>query len=754
MRLHTPNSLAYPITVTTVRCRPHDQVAPGYAMFVYKYRTTQTVHNEDGEEKPQELFAEFQSEAEGKVMELAVRVGQTLTKPTFVADIQEPCKHDIQFGGMCADCGRDMTHVSYNQSRPDTERATISSAHEHTALKVSHDEATRAEDDAKRRLLNARKLSLVVDLDQTIIHATFDPTVADWQADPENPNHDAVRNVRRFQLKDHGPGSRGTWYYIKLRPGLRQFLQHMSRLYEMHIYTMATQAYAHQVAELVDPDHKLFASRILSRDTSGSMSCKNLSRLFPVDTNMVVVIDDRGDVWDWTPNLIKVVPYEFFVGIGDINSSFLPKRQETAGKKENKDESEAKDEAERVQAEAIAEQVADRPLLKKQKRLESEQAEQEETQPQAPERKRHLLQDHDTELQTLGEALQRVHDGFFAEYDRLNAARSQGAQVAEVRRSKSPKPEQIPHAADIVVGLKHQVLADVRLIFSGVIPLDVELEKQEIYILATSFGAEVDTQLSSKTTHVIAIPERKTSKVRQAARKGIEIVGPRWLLDCISAWKKLDEAPYRIHEDIKAEEVDGLEAATPNPGPDSPPEKDEALPQSESPPVVENQEDWSDIDGDLAEFLGSEDGSDSDSEDNAGDDDEDGSKASPIPNNVAETTSPSPSPSAKRKRKPLHPKKRKRIKSESPSTGIGEKRKRSADEEDAESDEKPRAGKRVKPVAIPKVEGATTVLNGNHEAASSQRDKTDEEEDDWTETLRKELEKDLEKNERKGDDGG
>jgi RNA polymerase II subunit A-like phosphatase len=44
---------------------------------------------------------------------------------------------------------------------------------------------------------------------------------------------------------------------------------------------------------------------------------------------MVVIIDDRADVWPKNrPNLIKVVPYDFFLGIGDINSSFLPKREE------------------------------------------------------------------------------------------------------------------------------------------------------------------------------------------------------------------------------------------------------------------------------------------------------------------------------------------------------------------------------------------------------------------------------------------
>lgn len=68
---------------------------------------------------------------------------------------------------------------------------------------------------------------------------------------------------------------------------------------------------------------------------------KSLQRLFPCDTSMVVIIDDRADVWEWSPNLIKVIPCQsfsspkcfslmsnlddFFVGIGDINSIFLPK---------------------------------------------------------------------------------------------------------------------------------------------------------------------------------------------------------------------------------------------------------------------------------------------------------------------------------------------------------------------------------------------------------------------------------------------
>lgn len=106
----------------------------------------------------------------------------------------------------------------------------------------------------------------------------------------------------------------------------QRVLANVAERYELHIYTMATRNYALAIASIIDPKGIYFGDRILSRDESGSLTHKNLKRLFPVDQLMVVIIDDRGDVWQWDPNLIKVVPYDFFVGIGDINSSFLPKK--------------------------------------------------------------------------------------------------------------------------------------------------------------------------------------------------------------------------------------------------------------------------------------------------------------------------------------------------------------------------------------------------------------------------------------------
>ncbi|KAJ9644870.1 CTD phosphatase Fcp1 [Knufia peltigerae] len=331
MLLRLPKNLHYPLTITKVEKRVGEYLARNDDLFLYSYTAKVkegTRYGDEEQEVERKLVTHFPSTLEGTIKGWRVWEGDVLTHPVDICEIEEECPHEVQFQGMCTNCGKDMTTVQAGSDTSDTDRAPIRMAHDTQHLTISKEEASKIDEEAKRRLLSSRKLSLVVDLDQTIIHAAVDPTIAEWMKDPENPNYDAVKDVRSFQLVDDGPGMRGCWYYIKLRPGLEDFLQHIARLYELHIYTMGTRQYAQQIANIVDPDRTYFGDRILSRDESGSMVAKNLERLFPVDTKMVVIIDDRGDVWKWSANLVRVTPFDFFVGIGDINSSFLPRKQE------------------------------------------------------------------------------------------------------------------------------------------------------------------------------------------------------------------------------------------------------------------------------------------------------------------------------------------------------------------------------------------------------------------------------------------
>ncbi|GIJ87755.1 carboxy-terminal domain (CTD) phosphatase [Aspergillus pseudoviridinutans] len=612
MLLRLPPSLHYPITVTSLLKQPGDTVERDEALFWYVYQTTVTEGDGLGNkvEVQRKFPTKFESTVDGEVVQWKIAKGDVIEVPIDVVEIDEPCAHEVQFGGLCAECGKDMTEATYNTEVMDSTRAPIRMVHDNTALTVSEKEATRVEEDAKRRLLANRKLSLVVDLDQTIIHATVDPTVGEWMEDKDNPNHEALSDVRAFQLVDDGPGMRGCWYYVKLRPGLESFLQNVSELFELHIYTMGTRAYAQHIAGIIDPDRKLFGDRILSRDESGSLTAKNLQRLFPVDTKMVVIIDDRGDVWRWSPNLIKVSPYDFFVGIGDINSSFLPKKQELGGatkptEQEAKGTKElpmqqpppngaiAKPAAEVstleqlvtmgggdnprllreqsvAQEETIMHQVEDRPLLQKQKELDAEDeaaesgdsaSSMEDTQDSTKHR-HHLLEDNDRELFLLEERLEQIHRHFFEDYDKKRS-RALGGRVAALRGERGTSKEKdidlklVPDVKDIMPRIKHRVLGGVVLVFSGVLPLGTDTQNADISLWAKSFGAVISTKINMRTTHLVA-GRNRTAKVREATRyPNIKIVTTQWLLDSLTQWKRLEEEPYLlpVHPDDRGEPI-------------------------------------------------------------------------------------------------------------------------------------------------------------------------------------------------------
>jgi len=327
--------LKYPVTIIKVLKKPGDSIKKLDPILQYKWNWTLMVGDPSDPKgqwpEEQVAIADWESPVEGTLKSWKVKDGQVIHKNMDFVEVEETCPHSIQYKGMCGLCGKDMTEINWTSATDDTERAKINMIHDQTSLKVSQDEASKAESELQKRLLAHKKLSLVVDLDQTIIHACIEPTVGEWQRDKSSPNYEAVKDVRSFQLNDDGPRglASGCWYYIKMRPGLKEFLAKISELYELHVYTMGTRAYAVNIAKIVDPDKKLFGDRIISRDENGNVTAKSLARLFPVDTKMVVIIDDRADVWpNNRPNLIKVVPYDFFLGIGDINSSFLPKREE------------------------------------------------------------------------------------------------------------------------------------------------------------------------------------------------------------------------------------------------------------------------------------------------------------------------------------------------------------------------------------------------------------------------------------------
>lgn len=199
-----------------------------------------------------------------------------------------PCKHEVYIKGLCGNCGIKLDEPC---------SSSVSMIHSVPELKVTEDYAKEIGKAEQERLIDERKLVLLVDLDQTILHTTHEDIKV---RSPE---------VHSFRLWPGHPT-----YHTKLRQDLDTFLDSMSKLYEMHIFTFACKRYAHQISDIIDPEHKYFGSRILSRDESKDQFCKhgNLNNIFPCGDAMVVIIDDRADVWANAPNLVRVRPYFYF----------------------------------------------------------------------------------------------------------------------------------------------------------------------------------------------------------------------------------------------------------------------------------------------------------------------------------------------------------------------------------------------------------------------------------------------------------
>ncbi|KAI6120721.1 hypothetical protein EDD16DRAFT_1478109 [Pisolithus croceorrhizus] len=709
-KVYLPSDLPYPIKVLSLDVKPSASVQRGARLLSYSFKYQPPTPGSRSEFR----FGTWDCPLEGTVDAWRIQVGEAITlqrAKEHVITIIEPCKHGIQIGGLCGLCGKDMTVYDYT-GFSDASRASIQMTHSAFGPTVSLEEAQKIEQETADRLLESRKLSLIVDLDQTIVHATVDPTVGEWIAEGEawearqdkktassstptdsgsdhddtddaedecNPNWEALKDVRKFRLGPEALGiprrcgpartegkqkhieNQGCMYYIKPRPGWQDFLKRLTYKYEMHVYTMGTRAYAEEVCAAIDPDGKVFGGRILSRDESGSLTEKNLQRLFPCDTSMVVVIDDRADVWKWSPNLIKVIPYDFFVGIGDINSAFLPKvdplgsacyDQKPQGKlafvfhiaslgesvvptvsPSPLSQPEEIEQAEREckamltrNSLALEAQVEERPLAKKQEELQtasnqtgetdSEKTPSESLSPppshdhsKSISPRKALLKNDDIELKRVGDLLESVHRWFYTAYDSYSAEERKHKRTLPSTGMPSVKPYDV---TQIIPRMRERTLEGVHILFSSVIPLDTQPDTTEVWNVACMFGAKCYQELSPRVTHVVAA-KHGTAKV-DAARKrgGVKIVWLSWFTDSVALWQRQDETPYLLDAPTPS-----AASLSPNLDPhqiSSDPEPDaddwDVVPVAEDPTLELDSIDWNDVNAEVEAAMNESDDDD------------------------------------------------------------------------------------------------------------------------------------------------
>ncbi|CAI5708459.1 unnamed protein product [Peronospora farinosa] len=262
---------------------------------------------EDGTQRP------IQSPCKGRLYILSKEQSEELGEDTMegagtirrTVAFVEYCIHPVRNGRTCLMC---LANVEDDEENGDMESVNVVSHGQ--VIRLNVDEAKKFDSDNIRRQLGAKKLSLVLDLDHTLLHAVrVDDVVGEIVK---------TDGIHFFFI----PGL-AQQHVVKLRPGLTEFLTELSVLYDLFIYTHGTRLYAEQIVKIIDPDETYFMNRIVARTDTPDMLHKSLKLLFPsCDDSMILVLDDRIDVWkdnEW--NVFLIEPYHYFKCTSEINNA-------------------------------------------------------------------------------------------------------------------------------------------------------------------------------------------------------------------------------------------------------------------------------------------------------------------------------------------------------------------------------------------------------------------------------------------------
>eukprot|EP00916_Digyalum_oweni_P019490 GHVL01032418.1.p1 GENE.GHVL01032418.1~~GHVL01032418.1.p1 ORF type:complete len:489 (+),score=74.34 GHVL01032418.1:119-1585(+) len=410
------------------------------------------------------------------------------------------CSHPVKFGSLCALCyeNLDDKNVIFEKLPGFVSK--------NGDLKVSREEAMELDKQHRSLLLNNKQLCVVLDLDNTLIHAfighqllnplllkeysiiSIPKTFAMGEGgrairlDTQNEDKGSIPiplqegkviyKVANFE--DDHCGSRNL--YVKLRPGVVSFLEDLSKHFKMYLYTAGAEGYALQLTRMLDPHGTYFGidgNRVFARDRlderDGRKCVKEIS---PHDDRMVVVVDDKPGVWVECENCIQVAYFEFegYEPTGDINTA-----------------------------------------------------------------------DRDNQLSAISKILQVTHRAYFSAVDEFS-------RLAKHKRNIDDTISQstvLPDVKIILKNFRRSVLKDVEVVVFG----DSGFESTPLGMIAhPSFGCTFRNSVTCKTTHVMGYDWQKPPSV--PLENHIKVVHLAWMEKAVFTWIRPPEDLFPLDNGV------------------------------------------------------------------------------------------------------------------------------------------------------------------------------------------------------------
>lgn len=396
----------------------------------------------------------------------------------------ERCKHDQTYINLCVFCGFDVRNSKeLSQKKNINTYVSISNT-----IGFSEERAKFEEKKIVNKYLNNKKLILLLDLDNTILHS------ADYLISEEEYND--LKNLYDWQIAKLCCNGRP--FVVKFRPYLKEFFELIS-CFDIYIYTHGTVEYARELIRYLNKqlDLDLSNEKLVARE-GNNVQEKSIKKIFPSTDYMVLLIDDRVDVWDSSKeNLINIGAYFFWNAYKENKIKF---------ERENKENN-----------------------------LNNFRTEKKEF--------KHI--DTDSSLYSLGRALRFTHAVFYRDYElHGNNLRTQSA-----KNIFSKKMQRIFYRKNFcILGIYNTKEIDV-------------FETKHNFAIE-NFGGNLYEDYSPNVDYIIMRKYKENSKTRKHLEEGKKIISDLWLIFSQYFFSCLNEEDFYLGDNYRIDEkVYGLDTS-------------------------------------------------------------------------------------------------------------------------------------------------------------------------------------------------